>query len=206
METFRMIFRPLLCAAISALLGTTGCRLQVDKSQDGEDKNVKIETPLGGLHVRSGTTVASDVGLPAYPGANATSEKNGDKSADVHLGFGQWQLRVRVATYQTSDSQEQVITFYRNALSRYGDVIECNGNASIGTPKRTHEGLTCDDSREGKKIHVSDFKPGSFNLKAGSQHHQHIVAIKDSNSSGTRFSLLELQLPIETEGKPEEAN
>ena len=32
-------------------------------------------------------------------------------------------------------------------------------------------------------------------LKAGSKHHQHIVALKTSDDTGSRFSLIELQLP-----------
>lgn len=202
-----MNVRPILwIAAAGVLLSVSGCRLQVDKSKDGEDKNVKIDTPLGGLHVRAGDTAASDVGLPAYPGATIDPGKDGDKSADVHLGFGKWQLRVKAVTYHTSDSQDKVLAFYQKALGRYGEVLQCNGNNPVGTPTRTHDGLTCDDSQESNKVHVSNFKSDSLNLKAGSKHHQHIVSIKDSSSSGTRFSLVELQLPIDIDEKSAEAN
>src|SRR5690242_10090591 len=91
-----------LCAAVALLLAS-GCHYQESKNADGTEKNVKIDTPLGGLHVRAGDTSAADVGLPTYPGATVVPDKDGDKSADVHLGFGQWQLRVKVVNYQTSD-------------------------------------------------------------------------------------------------------
>jgi hypothetical protein len=180
--------------AALALLLTIGCRVQVDKDSEGKEKNVKVDTPLGGLHVRADNTSAADVGLPVYPGATIAPDKDGDKSADIHMGFGDWQLRVKVVNYQTVDGQDKVLTFYQKALGRYGDVIRCQGNQPVGTPTETHEGLNCQEdhnSREHANISTSD----GVTLKAGSQHHQHILGIKQSDSSGTRFTLIELQLP-----------
>ncbi len=176
-------------AALGVLLAV-GCSVQVDKSKNGGDKNVKIETPLGGLHVRSDDTSAADVGLPVYPGAHITPDKDGHKSADVHLGFGEWQLRVKVVSYDTNDSQEQVIAFYQKALGRYGDVIRCQGNEPIGVPAVTREGLTCLDDQGNKHVHVEDGI--SLSLKAGSKQHQHILGIDKRSGPGTRFSLVEL--------------
>lgn len=176
------------------LLFAAGCHVQVDKGKNGEDKNVRIDTPLGGLHVRSDQTAAADLGLPVYPGAQVTPAGDGDKSADVHLGFGRWQLRVKVVTYETPDPQDKVIAFYKNAMGRFGDVLTCRDHKPIGTPIMTSEGLTC---KEDGKTHVqtSNFDDdASLTLRAGSRHHQHIFAIKDSGT-GTRFSLVELQLP-----------
>src|ERR1700733_6979420 len=61
--------------AAAALLFAAGCRIQVDKNENGRDKNVKVDTPLGGLHVRTNQTSAADVGLPAYPGAQIAAAK-----------------------------------------------------------------------------------------------------------------------------------
>jgi len=186
--------RKLLAAATSlGLILVAGCRIQVDKNKDGQEKNVKIDTPLGGLHVRADQTSAADVGLPAYPGAHIAPDKDGDKSADVHLGFGEWQLRVKVVTYDTTDPQDNVVAFYQKALGRYGDVIRCRGNEPVGTPTITREGLTCSDDKGNSHAHVSD--EGELSLRAGSRHHQHIFAIKKSTGADTRFSLVELQLP-----------
>ncbi len=52
-----------------------GCSIAVDKNKNGEDKNVKIDTPLGGVHVTSDSTTAADVGLPVYPGRTAVDEE-----------------------------------------------------------------------------------------------------------------------------------
>jgi hypothetical protein len=182
----------------------TGCRIQVDKNKDGQEKNVKIDTPLGGLHVRADQTSAADVGLPAYPGAHIAPDNDGDKSADVHLGFGQWQLRVKVVTYDTSDPQDKVVPFYEKALGRYGDVIRCEGNQPVGTPAVTREGLSCSDDKGNSHVHVSD--DSGLSLRAGSRHHQHIFAVKKNAGTGTRFSLVELQLPENIDKDSSESN
>ena len=185
--------RKVLAATALGLILVAGCRIQVDKNKDGKEKNVKIDTPLGGLHVRADQTSAADVGLPAYPGAHIAPDKDGDKSADVHLGFGEWQLRVKVVTYDTNDPQDKVVAFYEKALGRYGDVIRCEGDQPVGTPAVTREGLSCADDKGNSHVHVSE--DHGLSLKAGSRHHQHILGIQKSTGTGTRFSLVELQLP-----------
>ncbi len=179
---------------LGTLLAAVGCHISVDKGKNGEDKNVRIDTPLGGLHVRKDQTSALDLGLPAYPGAQVSPEHEGDKSADVHLGFGQFQLRIRVVTYETSDDRDKVAAFYKNAMGRFGQVLTCQGNRPVGSPTITSEGLTCN---EDSKVHVNNGNfenDDAFTLRAGSKHHQHIMAIKNGGP-GTRFSLVEIQLP-----------
>jgi hypothetical protein len=177
------------------LLSSTGCKVRVDKSGDGDGGNVKIATPFGSIAVNKGQATASDVGLPAYPGSTLRGDDDGDKSAKVDMGFGSWRLRVRVASYATADSREQVVDFYRKALNQYGGVITCAGDKPVGTPARTGEGLTCsdDDNDRGKSHHASN--SDDLELKAGSKHHQHIVALKAGDSAETRFTLIALDLP-----------
>lgn len=183
--------KTLALIAATALLLTAGCRVLVNKDKNGTEKNVKIDTPFGGLHVRSGQTTAADVGLPVYPGATIAPDRDGDKSADIHMGFGSFQLMVKVVNYQTTDSSDKVLAFYKKALGRFGDVIECKDGAPVGMPTVTSEGLDCSDSHGHAHVQVS----GHMSLKAGSKHHQHVVAIEDKNGSETRFALIELQLP-----------
>lgn len=173
------------------LLVISGCRIQVDKSKDGEDKNVKIDTPMGGLHVKTNDLSAADVGLPVYPGAQVVPDHDNDKAADIHLGFGKWQLRVKVVNYQTPDSQDKVLAFYRKALGRYGDVIQCDHDTPVGTPATTREGLTCGEHN--KNVHVDE--GDDLSLRAGSKHHQHLVGFKNGSNANTRFALVELELP-----------
>lgn len=182
----------LACAATIA-----GCRINVDKNANGEEKNVQVDTPFGGVHVNTNQTSAADLGFPAYPGAQQV--KDGDhKSADVRLGFGDWQLRVRVASYATSDTSDQVAGFYRKELGRYGTVITCQGNTPVGTPTVTSEGLTCADS-ENTKIQMDQktngYAPNGLVLKAGSKRHQHIVGFDHPEAGKTKFALVALDLP-----------
>lgn len=186
--------RSFLPLAVLAMLVVAGCRIQVDKSKNGDDKNVKIDTPMGGLHVRTDQMTAADVGLPVYPGAQVVSTHD-DKSADIHMGFGKWQLRVKVVNYKTGDAQDKVLGFYHKALGRYGDVIECNGDNAVGTPTTTAEGLTCSDGKDRHvNININEDKDG-LDLRAGSKHHLHIVGFKKGNGNGTQFALVELELP-----------
>ena len=195
-----------LVSAVAILLLSNACRIQVDKAENGHDKNVKIDTPLGGIHVSQDATGAADIGLPAYPGAQLANDQNGDKSADVHMGFGDWQLRVKVVKYRTSDSPDKVVTFYRKALGRYGDVIECQGNESVGSPAVTREGLTCNDSGKDSNVHIGKDDSGGHTLKAGSKRHQHIMGIDSNDGSTTKFALIELDLPLGSDHSGRESN
>ncbi len=188
---------------LAMLLGLmAGCTIAVDKNKNGEDKNVKIDTPLGGVHVSSDGTTAADVGLPVYPGAQISSKKDGDKAADVRFGFGDWQFRLKVVKYYSPDPSDQIVAFYRKALGRYGDVIQCSGDSPVGTPTMTREGLTCNESGKSKEVKID--APSS--LKAGSKRHQHIVGIEKSDGNGTTFSLVELDLPAGSDESKGETN
>jgi hypothetical protein len=187
-----------LLAGLAVLAVITGCRVHVDKGNNGEDKNVQVDTPFGGVHVNTNQTTAADLGLPVYPGAAAVSDDDKHKSADVHLGFGEWELRVRAVSYGTPDKQDQVLAFYKKALGRYGDVITCQGNAPVGTPVATSQGLTCADDKGGKvQVDQGDYSlgKGSLELKAGSKRHQHIVGFESPRDGQTRFAMVALDLP-----------
>ena len=189
-----------LLAALALVAGISGCfRVHVDKDDKGEDKNVQVDTPFGGVHVNTNQTSAADLGLPAYPGAHQVADDDKHKSADVHLGFGEWELRVRAVSYGTSDTQDQVTAFYKKALGRYGDVISCQGHSAVGSPAATSEGLTCSDDGNSANVKIDrkDYGTGddSFELKAGSKRHQHIVGFEHSKDGQTRFALVALDLP-----------
>jgi hypothetical protein len=193
----------LLLAGVALAGWCTGCRVNVDKGANGEDKKVQIDTPFGGVHVNTDQTTAADLGLPVYPGAQMVQGDDQHKSADVHLGFGEWELRVRAVDYATPDSRDKVVAFYKNALGRYGNVITCDGNKPVGQPAATTEGLTCDDNSHGHvKVETngyhSDFS--QYSLKAGSERHQHIVGFDESSSGQTRFALVALDLPSDMGG------
>lgn len=190
--------------SLALVASLAGCRVRTEKGADGDDKSVQIDTPFGGVHVNTNQTSAADLGLPAYPGADLVKDDDKHQSADVHMGFGEWQLRVRAVSYESSDSQDKVTAFYKKALGRYGDVLTCQGNAPVGTPTVTGEGLTCAD--DGKHTHINingkgngiDFS-GQLQLKAGSKRHQHVVGLEEPKNGKTRFALVAIDLPAGVE-------
>jgi len=131
------------------------------------------------------------------------------KSADVRMGFGEWELRVKAVSYQTSDSQDKVTAFYKMALGRYGNVITCQGNSPVGTPTITTEGLSCAYEGKHDNIHIDegDYHLGKgLELKAGSKRHQHVVGFERPSGSQTRFALVAVDLPAIVESGSEKSD
>jgi hypothetical protein len=192
----------LVLACLGVMVWAAGCRVHVDKGANGDEKKVQVDTPFGGIRVNTGQTTAADVGLPAYPGAQLVNGDDNHKSADVRMGFGDWEMRVQVASYSTADSEDKVGAFYRKALSSYGDVIACRDGSAVGGETKTSEGLTCSDHGHAH-VSVDDqgekygYQPehGGLELKAGSEPHQHIVAFEHGQAGQTRFALVALDLP-----------
>jgi hypothetical protein len=200
----------ILAVSLALAAGMAGCRIQTEKGPNGEDKKVQIDTPFGGIHVNTDQTTAADLGLPVYPGATLVKGDGEHKSADVHMGFGEWQLRVKAVSYQTPDSEDKVTAFYKKALGRYGNVITCQDNAPVGTPTMTTEGLSCAEDGKHNNVHIDQgdyhFGKGGLELKAGSKHHQHIVGFESPTYNQTRFALVALDLPAEIESDSEKSD
>jgi hypothetical protein len=194
-----------IAAPFSCLL-LVGCRVTED--DHGDHKNVSIGTPFGSMKVNTnkGTDTAS-IGISAYPGATPIKDKDDDdsNSANVNMSFGPFHLGVKAADFQTSDPSDKVIAFYTKDLaSRYGSVIECRGHDSVGSIKRTSQGLTCSDDEhthiktndghsKGLSI-TSDDSAASIELRSGSPSHLHIVGV-EPRDGGTKIGLVSLDLP-----------
>jgi hypothetical protein len=192
-----------MLGVVALATAVVGCRIHVDKDANGKEKTVQVDTPFGGVHVNKDQVTAADLGLPVYPGAEIVKDNQHDKSADVNMGFGEWTLRVRAVNYATADSRDKVTAFYKKALGRYGDVITCQGTSPVGTPVATSEGLTCKEKGHGNvKVNNDDFgSHGGFQLKAGSERHQHIVGFEEPKDGRTQFALIALDLPASVTGK-----
>lgn len=183
----RNSFSLALISSISVLT-LSACSVNVKKSENGQDKNVDIRTPIGGIHVSKGAD-ARDIGLSIYPGARLKQEENDDneKSANVNLSFGSFGLKVVAIEYESDDAPDKVISFYRNELRRYGVVVECHthkhgGNVSI--KNRGHsdsESLSCDDDGG-----------SNVELKTGTKRNQRVVAI-EPRDKGCKFALVRVQ-------------
>lgn len=179
-------------AAIVTMAFTCGCRVATD--DHGDNKNVRVATPFGGVEVKtSDKAEVAGMGLPIYPGAQIVKKDKNNGSADVNLSFGRFQLRVKAASYRTPDAPERVADFYRDAMKRYGTVIQCNHDKPVGEPTETDQGLTCSDGNN-KHVETDTDATGKTEFKVGSKQHQRIVAI-DPENSGTKFGLVVLDLP-----------
>jgi hypothetical protein len=184
-----------LALAPLACLMLSGCH--VTEHKDGKNDNVDIGTPFGSMQVKTNHSGdASAIGLAVYPGAsplNDNDDKDGN-SANVNMSFGSFHLGVKAASFQTPDQQDKVLAFYRKDLSqRYGDVIECRGSSTVGSPSSTSQGLTCDEQKH-SHVSATDFDHNNLELRAGSAQHQHIVGL-EAHDGGTKIGLVALDLP-----------
>jgi len=186
--------RNLTCfVSLISLLLLAGCSVNVKKEKNGEDKQVDINTLVGGIHVSKAVN-PEEVGIPIYPGAKLKEKDSGDdKSANVNIsGFG-FGLKVVALEYESSDAPDKVVAFYKDQLKRYGNVILCHTSSlhvNAGVKKHDDESheLTCEgDSGRG------------IELKVGTKENQHIVAVEPSGS-GASFSLVY----VRTHGKDAE--
>jgi len=167
-----------IMAALAIALGLPGCTIQ--HKEDADKKDVKIETPFGGMQVKADEKKPAETGLAQYPGSHL-KEKTGDDShsANVDMSFGPFGMKVAAATYLTDDTQDKVLDFYRKEMSKYGKVLECKG----GIDDKNDE-LVCSSKHADRD---------EIELGTGNKMRRRIVAVKP-NGKGTEFSLVFLQL------------
>jgi hypothetical protein len=165
-------------------LGSTACSVNVKKGNNGDDKNVDINTPMGGIHVSNDADVR-DTGLTVYPGARLKErDKDGDqKNANVNIsGFG-FGVKVVAIEYAADDPPGKLIAFYQEQLKKYGDVLECHSsghvNYSRGADQHGSKALKCEGDNSGNNVE----------LKAGTEDNQHIVSI-EPDGKGSSFALV----------------
>jgi len=173
---------PLAAATVATLL-LAACSVNVQKEANGQDKKVDISTPVGGIHV-SKQVDPSDVGIAIYPGARLKpSEGNGDnKSANVNISSFGYGVRVVALEYESDDPPAKLISFYRDQLKKYGNVLVChtthlNVNTDMKDSDHSSHELTCEG--DGSNIE----------LKVGTKENQHIVAV-EPDGKGSSFSLV----------------
>jgi hypothetical protein len=82
----------------------------------------------GGLDIHADAD-AKDIGLPAYPGAVKKADKGDDPAG---FSFGVWGqsfgFKLAAVSYRSSDDVDAVAAFYRDAMGRYGPVLDCSHN------------------------------------------------------------------------------
>jgi hypothetical protein len=174
-----------ITATLIALL--SACSVKVD-DKNAEAKKVDIQSPVANLKVDT-SAASTDNGIPVYPGATPRPEENGDKHrANVNIsamGFG---VKVIAAEYVTPDSPEKVKAFYVEKMAKFGKVLECKGTGG----DHGAQGDWKDDEGD-KPVTCGDTSGEGWELKTGTNHNQHLVAIK-TDGSGTRFGTVLVQI------------
>jgi hypothetical protein len=176
-----------LLANLAAALLLLGCDINVKKEANGNDKQVDITTPVGGIHVSEQPDAAA-VGIAVYPGARL-KEKDSDgsnKSANVNIsGFG-FGIKVVALEYESDDAPAKVLTFYRDQLKKYGSVLECHSAEHFNVNMNTES----HDSKNNSNELTCEGEHGSnIELKVGRKDDQHIVAV-EPDGKGSNFSLV----------------
>ena len=136
----------------------------------------------------STTPTAEDLDLPLYAGATARRDA-GDDGHGINLSLwgGSIGFKLAVAKYHSADAVDPVASFYREALSRFGPVLDCSkprpGTASAATDAKT---LSCNaDDKAG---------PGGRLYKAGTKDNQRVVNLKPAaDGRGTDLDLVRLE-------------
>lgn len=189
---------PATLLSTTLLLGLAACAISSNKNGGGE--NVRIATPFGGMHVESNKTTAADLGLALYPGATLYDDKD-NHSANVNMNFGGFHLKVQAVSYQSPDSGDKILAFYRKGLAQYGDVLECNNDKPVGQPTVASSGLTCneDDHKAHSNVKIGDsggINTDGHQLRAGNPRAFRMVQLDKSDHPGmTKFGLVYLELP-----------
>jgi len=164
----------------------TACSVNVKKNGEGQDQNVDINTPFGGIHVNKNADVR-DTGLPVYPGARQKEkDDSGDeKSANINISAGRFGLKVVAVQYETDDAAAKVAAYYQDQLRKFGNVLQCHTSGHGANYSGHHdndgdsEQLKCDGDNNGKTIE----------LKVGTESNQHIVSI-EPQSKGSNIALV----------------
>lgn len=182
--------------ALAGLLVLPACSVNVRKGENGEDKKVDIETPVGAIHVDKGADVR-DTGLSIYPGAKqkAESDNGEEKSANVNISSGLFGLKVVAIEYLSDDPPEKIAAYYRDQLKHFGTVLECHTSNRHGDAGDVdvHVGKN-GDKNSSNQLSCGNDNGKTLELKVGTKQNQHIVAISPKDGGkGTDFALVFVQ-------------
>ncbi len=116
----------LLSLVLLAVIGAVLCgwyiarNVRVEETRTGHGKTVKIETPVGSLHVQERRSAdARELGVPAYPGARLSERDGKLVDLDFDFGNGRKQVGIRAADFITDDNVDKVLAYYRKELPHW---------------------------------------------------------------------------------------
>lgn len=183
-----------LAGLLVLLVSISGCKINVKKSPNGEDKNVDIETPVGGIHVSQDAN-ARDTGLSIYPGAQEKQKGDHDSNrANVNITSGFFGVKVVALEFVSDDSPDKVAAYYRDQLKKYGGILECHTDNPHGDAGNVKVEMGKDQGKSDNKLACEKDHGATLELKVGTKDNQHIVSISpQSSGKGTDFALVFVQ-------------
>jgi hypothetical protein len=179
---------------LAAVLASAACLAQAGPAAGGED------SPgfSAGVEARPEAS-ANEIGLPLYPGAVQRRDGDDDSSgATLGLWGGSWGFRLSVLKFSTSDTPGAVAAFYREALGRYGTVLDCSRkpatSAASGSNRSRSARRSASIDADGTHLNLScdDDEGGGLLFKAGRPNDFRLVSVK-SVDGATQFELLRLR-------------
>ncbi len=176
---------PVLSLTIAALAFglIAGCSVSTHEKENGKKDDVDIRIPFGSLSVHEGNTDVKDTGLALYPGAQPKKDSGDDHhNANVNISSSLFGLKVVAMKFQTDDSPDKVLAFYRKEMGKYGKVVDCNGSFNMNFHHHNKDAeVTCDGHDSGHEYKEE--------LKVGTENNQRVMAIKP-NGNGAEFALV----------------
>jgi hypothetical protein len=177
-------------AVVALMVLVAACHVNVQKSENGEDRKVDVETPVGSIRVNKGVD-ARATGLPVYPGAQEKKKGNDDNNANVNISSSFFGLKVVAIEYLSDDPPEKVAAYYKEQMKKYGAILECHT-----TDKRKDAGdvdVSVGDDKD-KKLSCQHGSGPTLELKVGTKDNQHLVSISPQDKGkGSDFALVYVQ-------------
>lgn len=165
------------------LMSLAGCTISTHDKGDGKKDDVDIRTPLGSLSVKQGSTDVKETGLTPYPGARIRQDSDDDKhSANVNISSSLFGLKVVALKFESNDSADKVLAFYRKDMGKYGKVLDCNGGFNMNFHHNDKNAEVTCEGDGGDHEYKQE-------LKVGTENNQRIVAIKPK-ANGTEFAMV----------------
>jgi hypothetical protein len=166
-------------ALVAASLLVGACGMDVDHDAQGRKTKVDIRTPFGDVNVRTDVDAAA-TGLPIYPGSRpAESRRREPESADVNVGNSFFGVKVVAAKFEHDDAPEPIVDYYKQAMRKYGDVLECHGNIDFR-------------GRDSHPVCKERHRSHEIQLVAGTEARHRIVVVKP-RGSGSEFSAVYIE-------------
>ena len=180
------MLRPLTLALVLAVIASLHV---IAQDSDNHDKNLDIRSSVGDLHVGKDAD-ARKTGLPLYPGARLTSDKENGDQANLSLLTDAFGMKLVVAKYQSDDAPAKVTDFYRDKLKKYGKVLECHTQKHGGDVDIDNDDKDDKDAKT-KELKCDDNSGPVTELKVGTEDNQHIVAVEPrEGGKGSTFALV----------------